>query len=65
MVGIMCALSDELTLMLMGNSSILSMNLSPRMNTVFSTESKGLGDLSLTELIKVYNQNRNSIHLQA
>ena len=65
MLGIMYAFSDQLTLMMMTNYSVLSMDLVNRVNASFSTESDGLGDLSLSALIKLYNQNRNSIHLQA
>ena len=63
MVGIMYAYSDRLTLMMMGNYSALSMGLLSRMNVDFSTQSKGVGDLSLVGLIKLYNRNRKSIHL--
>jgi hypothetical protein len=63
MVGIMYAYSDRLTLMMMGNYTALSMDLVSRMNAAFTTESKGMGDLSLTGLIKLYNQSRKSIHL--
>lgn len=64
MFGVMYAHSDGLTLMMMGNYSTLSMDLLSRMNVNFSTESKGLGDLSLIGLVKLYNQNRKSIHLK-
>ena len=63
MLGVMYAYSDGLTLMMMGNYSALSMGLLSRMNVNFSTQSKGVGDLSLVGLIKLYNQNRKSIHL--
>lgn len=65
MVGIMYAYSDGLTLMMMGNYTALSMDLVNRMNAAFTTESKGMGDVSLTALVKLYNQNQKSIHLQA
>ena len=65
MLGMMYAYSDGLTMMLMGNYSALSMDLVSRMNADFSTGSKGFGDFSLMALVKLYNQNRKSIHLQA
>ena len=65
MLGVMYAYSDGLTLMMMGNYSALSMDLLGRMNADFSTKSRGVGDLSLAGLIKLYNQNRKSIHFNA
>lgn len=65
MLGMMYAFSDGLTMMLMGNYSTLSMDLVSQMKADFSTLSKGFGDLSLSALIKIYNQNRNAIHVQA
>lgn len=64
MLGIMYAFSDELTLMLMSNYSSISMDLISRMNASFTTESDGFGDLSISALYKICNQNRKSIHLQ-
>ena len=62
MVGVMYAPTDFLTLMCMVNYISNTMNLSTRMNTEFTTNSGGLGDLTLMGLIKVFNRKRQSLH---
>ena len=62
MLGVMYAPSDFITLMVMGNYIANSMNLRCRMMGDFTTVSGGFGDISMTGLIKIMNQNRQSLH---
>lgn len=63
MVGIMYAPSDFITLMGMGNFISNSMDLRTRMGANFTTESGGFGDLSLVSLLKIFNKNGQSLHV--
>lgn len=62
MLGVMYASSDRVTLMVMGNYISNSMDLRTRMGVDFTTESGGLGDISISSLIKIMNKNRQSLH---
>lgn len=62
MLGVMYAPSDRITLMVMGNYISNSMDLRTGMGVDFKTESGGLGDISLSSLIKIMNKNRQSLH---
>jgi len=65
MFGAMYAPSDHITLMAMVNYISNSMDLRTRMNTSFTTESSGIGDISLSALIRIFNRNRQSLHANA
>jgi len=58
MLGAMYAVSDQLTIMAMANYLQNDMGLQTRMNREFKTTSSGLGDVSLSALINLRNQNR-------
>lgn len=62
MLGIMYAPSDFLTFMLMTNYISNKMDLRTKTGLNFSTTSSGIGDLSFSALIKLSNQNSQSIH---
>ena len=62
MLGAMYAPSDRVTLMVMGNYISNSMDLRTRMGVDFTTESDGLGDITVLSLIKIMNSNRQSLH---
>lgn len=62
MLGAMYAPSNKVTLMLMGNFISNSMDLRTKMGAEFTTESSGLGDITLGSLIKILNNNRQSLH---
>lgn len=62
MLGLMYALSDRLTLMIMGNYISSSMNLSTMAGVDFTTSSSGFGDVSISALYKLINKNRQSLH---
>jgi len=62
MLGAMYAPSDRVTLMFMGNYISNSMDLRTRMGVDFTTESDGLGDITVLSLIKIMNSNRQSLH---
>lgn len=62
MLGLMYGLSDNLTLMAMASYISNTMDLKTKMGADFTTESSGLGDLSLSGLIKIINKNRQSLH---
>jgi len=65
MLGLMYAPSDRITLMVMGNYITNDMDLTMRMmgmDTDFSTQSNGFGDISVSSLIKIMNTNRQSLH---
>jgi hypothetical protein len=73
MFGTMYAVSDNLTLMVMVPYKSITMDhvvasappppLAGLAGQTFSTESDGLGDVKINGLIKLYNQNRHSLHL--
>jgi hypothetical protein len=48
--------------MVMGNYISNSMDLRTRMGVDFTTESDGLGDITVSSLIKIMNSNRQSLH---
>jgi hypothetical protein len=60
MVGAMYAPSDRVTLMAMVPFLSREMEHQTRMGGMFTTESSGLGDISLTGLVNLYNQNRDA-----
>ena len=62
MLGAMYAPSDRVTLMVMGNYISNSMDLRTGMGVDFTTESGGLGDITVSSLIKIMNNNRQSLH---
>jgi hypothetical protein len=62
MLGAMYAPSDRVTLMVMGNYISNSMDLRTGMGVDFTTESGGLGDITVSSLIKILNNNRHSLH---
>lgn len=62
MLGLMYAPSNQVTLMVMGNYISNSMELKTRMGVNFITESNGLGDITVSSLIKIMNTNRQSLH---
>lgn len=71
MIGFMYAPSDWLTLMAMGSYQFRSMDHVTRSGSParmmrgasFTNKSEGWGDLPVTALIKIYDQNRQRIHL--
>ena len=65
MFGVMHAVSEKVTIMIMTNYSGLSMSLKPRMNLTFTTRSNGIEDLKISGLFNVYDKNLQSIHLSA
>ncbi len=62
MLGVMYAPTDHITLMVMGNYISNTKDLKTGMCIDFTTESGGLGDISLSGLVKIMNRNRQSIH---
>jgi len=62
MLGLMYAPSNRVTLMAMGNYISNSMDLRTGMGVDFTTESNGLGDITVSSLIKIMNNNRQSLH---
>lgn len=65
MLGVMTALSDRLTLMGMVNVVDISMDHQTRMGGNFSTNSSGLGDIAVSALIRIWDQQNQRIHLNA
>lgn len=65
MVGVMHAVSDDLTLMAMLPYIRLSMDLVTNAATRFTTRSEGLGDTRLTALYVLRRWNRQQLHLNA
>jgi len=63
LLGLMYAPLDELTLMLMAPFTFNSMDHLRRDGERFTTESEGWGDISLTGLYKIYDGNRQRLHL--
>ena len=63
MIGVMYAPSDKLTLMLMQNIVENTMDLESMMGMEFSTASRGLGDMKVSALYSLTNEERSSIHL--
>ncbi|MEM6591274.1 MAG: transporter [Cyanobacteria bacterium P01_C01_bin.73] len=63
MFGAMYAPTDDLTLMAMVPYIIKEMDHITRMGVEFTTNSEGFGDIGLSGLYTVLNQNRQRIHL--
>lgn len=62
MLGAMYAPSDKITLMAMAHYLSNHMTLKTKMGMDFNTQSKGLGDSSITALIQLLQLPRKSIH---
>ena len=62
MLGFMYASSDNITLMAMANYLDNSMDLQTMKGKEFSSASGGLGDVSVSTLIKIINKNQQSLH---
>ncbi len=62
MLGAMYAPSNGVTLMAMANYIRNRMDIRTKMGADFTTESSGFGDVSVSALIRLMNQNRQSIH---
>lgn len=65
MFGLMYAPTDYITLMGMIPYVKKSMNHLTRSGVRFKTESEGLGDINFTGLIKIYDNHRQRVHLNA
>ena len=64
MLGVMYAPSDGITLMAMANYLRNKMDIRSKMGLDFTTESSGFGDVSVSALLKLMNQHRQSLHAQ-
>ena len=64
-IGAMYAPRDMVTLMAIGSFSKLSMDHVTRTNTTFTTESSGIGDLSISSLVSLYRGGSVRAHLHA
>ncbi|ACB54157.1 unknown [Crocosphaera subtropica ATCC 51142] len=65
MFGMMYGITNNLTLMAMLPYVVKDMDHITRMNTGFNTDSEGIGDIKLTGLYQVLNENRQRIHVNA
>jgi len=63
MIGAMYAPADDLTLMAMLPFVIKEMDHVTRMGTNFTTNSSGIGDIKFSGLYQLFNQNRQTVHL--
>ncbi|PPT05478.1 hypothetical protein CKA32_004973 [Geitlerinema sp. FC II] len=63
MLGAMYAPTDELTLMLMVPYVSMEMDHRTRSGVRFTTNSDGLGDISLSTLYKIWDSDRQRLHL--
>ena len=63
MLGAMYGVSDQVTLMAMANYISNSMDLKAMNGTEFTTKNASLGDISLTAMLKILNENRQSFHV--
>ena len=63
MLGAMYAPSDAVTMMLMVPYVELDMRHETRMGQRFTTSAKGIGDVKLSGLIRLYQQDKHSVHL--
>ena len=63
MLGLMHAPTDNLTLMFMAPYIVNTMDHVRRDGKRFTTESEGFGDISLSGLVKIYDQKRQRVHL--
>ena len=64
MLGIMYAPSSKITLMVMANYLENDMNLQMRNGNEFTTNTSGLGDVSVNALYSIFNKNRKALHAQ-
>ncbi|OEK09765.1 alpha amylase [Flavivirga aquatica] len=64
MLGAMYAPSDKITLMIMANYIKNDMNLEMRNGNRFTTNTSGLGDVSVSALYSIFNKNRKALHAQ-
>lgn len=64
MLGMMYAPTNKLTLMVMANYLENDMNLQMRNGNEFSTNTNGLGDVSINALYSLFNKNRKALHAQ-
>ncbi|MDR9400341.1 MAG: transporter [Psychroflexus sp.] len=62
MIGFMYGVSEQITLTAMTNYISNSMDLTAMNGTDFTTENANFGDVSLSAMIKVLNENRQSFH---
>lgn len=62
MLGVMYAVSNNLTLMAMSNFTSIDMDLTTRMNVDFKTKSAGIGDLKLSGLYKFLDKKGQRMH---
>ncbi|WP_107667913.1 hypothetical protein [Cyanothece sp. BG0011] len=65
MFGMMYGITNNLTLMAMLPYVVKDMDHITRMNTSFNTDSEGIGDIKVTGLYQVLNENRQRIHFNA
>ncbi|EAZ89068.1 hypothetical protein [Crocosphaera chwakensis] len=65
MFGMMYGITNNLTLMAMLPYVVKDMDHITRMNTGFNTDSEGIGDIKVTGLYQVLNENRQRIHFNA
>ncbi|MDJ0597540.1 MAG: hypothetical protein QNJ37_01660 [Crocosphaera sp.] len=65
MFGMMYGVTSNLTLMAMLPYVVKDMDHITRMNRGFNTDSEGIGDIKLTGLYQVLNENRQRIHFNA
>lgn len=63
MLGAMYAPTDHLTLMAMVPFVVKEMDHVTRMGTEFTTNSSGIGDIKFSGLYQLFNQNRQTVHL--
>lgn len=62
MVGAMYAPVDWVTLMIMGNYTMKTMDLRTKSGIGFPTQAEGFGDVTVTGLLKIFNRNKQSLH---
>lgn len=65
MIGAMFAPTDRVTLMAMVPYLSMEMDHQTRAGGTFRTSSSGIGDVSLSALVMVYDANRQRVHLNA
>jgi len=65
MMGVMYALTDDVTLMGMAPILKKKMDHRNRLGARFTTAAEGIGDVSVTALIGVYEEHQQRIHLNA
>lgn len=64
MLGAMYAPSDKVTLIVMANYLENDMHLQMRNGNIFTTNTSGLGDVSVSALYSILNKNRQALHAQ-